>query len=88
MKASGNGHPAQCVANLLQTIRGEVPLERLKGIDPTLFDKPSTVAATQARTDITWLIKTYESRYNLRGVDIPALIAASGAFGIHADGII
>ena len=41
MKASGNGAPEICVQNLLKTIRGEVPYERIKGIDRTLIDKPS-----------------------------------------------
>ena len=31
MKASGNGAPEICVQNLLKTIRGEVPYERIKG---------------------------------------------------------
>ena len=30
MKASGNGAPEICVQNLLKTIRGEVPYERIK----------------------------------------------------------
>ena len=40
MKASGNAAPETCVQNLLKTIRGEVPYERIKGIDRTLIDKP------------------------------------------------
>ena len=32
MKASGNGAPEICVQNLLKTIRGEVPYERIKGL--------------------------------------------------------
>ena len=44
MKASGNGAPEICVQNLLKTIRGEVPYERIKGIDRTLIDKPSETA--------------------------------------------
>ena len=35
MKASGNAAPETCVQNLLKTIRGEVPYERIKGIDHT-----------------------------------------------------
>ena len=41
MKAKGNGSPEQCVENLLLIVRGEVPFERLKGIDATLTDRPS-----------------------------------------------
>ena len=52
MKASGNGTPQTCVQNLLKTIRGEVPYERIKGIDRTLIDKPSQteLAALAAET--------------------------------------
>ena len=39
MKASGNAAPETCVQNLLKTIRGEVPYDRIKGIDRTLIDK-------------------------------------------------
>ena len=38
MKASGNGTPQTCVQNLLKTTRGEVPYERIKGIDRSLID--------------------------------------------------
>ena len=52
MKASGNGAPEICVQNLLKTIRGEVPYERIKGIDRTLIDKPSETAATDLAADV------------------------------------
>ena len=52
MKASGNGAPEICVQNLLKTIRGEVPYERIKGIDRTLIDKPSETAATDLAADL------------------------------------
>ena len=39
MKASGNGAPEICVQNLLKTIRGEVPYERIKGC--LLYTSPS-----------------------------------------------
>ena len=46
MKASGNGTPETCVQNLLKTIRGEVPYERLKGIDRTLIDRSTSARST------------------------------------------
>ena len=59
MKASGNGAPEICVQNLLKTIRGEVPYERIKGIDRTLIDKPSETAATDLAADVEFLVETY-----------------------------
>ena len=39
MLAKGNGTPIQCVQNLLSIIRGEVPFERVKGLDARLIDQ-------------------------------------------------
>ena len=50
MKASGNGAPEICVQNLLKTIRGEVPYERITGIDRTLIDSDSDLKALTAQT--------------------------------------
>ena len=60
MKASGNAAPETCVQNLLKTIRGEVPYERIKGIDRTLIDKPSGTAANDLAADVEFLVETYE----------------------------
>ena len=69
MKASGNGAPEICVQNLLKTIRGEVPYERIKGIDRTLIDKPSETAATDLAADVEFLVETYEPRVKLGNVE-------------------
>ena len=44
MRASGNGAPQLCANNLLQLVRGEVPYERVKGLDPRIVGQPITVA--------------------------------------------
>lgn len=80
MKASGNGTPETCVQNLLKTIRGEVPYERLKGIDRTLIDRPSELAAPDLVADVQWVVETYEPRVNLSAVDLTALAAGIGSY--------
>ena len=40
MRASGNGRPEQCAANLLKITRGEVPYDRLKGLGTSAIDGP------------------------------------------------
>lgn len=80
MKASGNGTPETCVQNLLKTIRGEVPYERLKGIDRTLIDRPSELAAPDLVADVQWVVETYEPRVNLGAVDLTALAAGIGSY--------
>ena len=80
MKASGNAAPETCVQNLLKTIRGEVPYERIKGIDRTLIDKPSGTAAN----DLEFLVETYEPRVRLSSSDLVALVAQTGDFELRA----
>ena len=79
MKASGNAAPETCVQNLLKTIRGEVPYERIKGIDRTLIDKPSGTAANDLAADVEFVVETYEPR-----VRLVALVAQTGDFELRA----
>ena len=62
MRANGNGNPQICAENLLKCTRGEVPYERLKGLDPSLIDQPANNAEANLRRDIDWLVGTYEPR--------------------------
>lgn len=85
MKASGNGKPQTCVQNLLKTIRGEVPYERIKGIDRTLIDSPSESAAQDLAADVEFVVKTYEPRVKLSDVELRALAAQTGDYKLAAD---
>ena len=58
MKASGNGTPQTCVQNLLKTTRGEVPYERIKGIDRSLIDQPSETAASELAAEVEFVVET------------------------------
>ena len=84
MKAKGNGDPAQCVGNLLRLIRGEVPYERMKGLDPRLIDRPSATASQELMADAEWLIENYEPRVSLESIDLNTELAQSGHFSITA----
>lgn len=70
MRASGNGDVKVCVHNLLRTYRGEVPYERLKGLDPRLIDKPTQTVMPEVQQDARWLIETYEPRAILESVTV------------------
>lgn len=85
MLSKGNGEPAQCVGNLLRLIRGEVPYERLKGLDPRLIDKPAGTAAFDLKADAEWLIENYEPRVKLSNIDLDAELAKVGHFAIKAE---
>lgn len=88
MKAKGNGSPEQCALNLLLIVRGEVPYERLKGIDATLTDKPSEEAAPLLEADAEWLMENYEPRVSLDSVNMTAELAKAGHFVIGVDAAI
>ena len=70
LKASGNGTPEQCVDNLLRTFRGEVPYERIKGLNPRTIDRPSEESKADIQQDADWLIGTYEPRVTIDSVTI------------------
>ncbi len=85
MKASGNGTPQTCVQNLLKTIRGEVPYERIKGIDRTLIDRPSEAAGPDLAADVEFVVKIYEPRAKLGTVELKALAAEVGGFELDTN---
>ena len=85
MKASGNGEPMQCVANLLRITRGECPYDRIKGIDPTLIDQPTEIVAPLMQAEAKWLIKTYEPRVNADDININAITSQNGSFALNVD---
>lgn len=88
MKSSGNGKPMQCVGNLLRIVRGECPYDRIKGIDPSLIDQPTEIAAPLMQAEAKWLIKTYEPRVNADSVDVSAISAQNGNFALDMDATI
>lgn len=65
MKASGNGTPQQCVANLLNLFQFEVPYARLKGMDPEIIDAAHDEAIYKAKNHAAWLISNYEPRVTI-----------------------
>lgn len=84
MRASGNGSPDVCAANLLLTFRNEVPYERIKGLNPRLMDKPITDAELAIKQDAEWLLETYEPRVTVNGVTV-AQSGTGGNYIVTAD---
>ena len=85
MRASGNGSPAVCAGNLLKLTRGEVPYERVKGLDPRLIDRPFGIVEAEIQQDADWLLETYEPRVDVNAINIEPSDAASGGFTVTAD---
>lgn len=85
MRAKGNGAPQVCVNNLLRLFRGEVPYERVKGLDPRLIDRPITASEMQLRQDADWLVDTYEPRAEIKSLSVTQSDTVGGGFTVIAD---
>ena len=67
MRASGNGRPDVCAANLLRISRGEVPFDRVRGLSAALIDAP-VARYEDAAADAEWVLTTYEPRADVEKV--------------------
>lgn len=85
MKAIGNSAPELCALNLLRTVRGEVPFDRLRGLDARNIDRPVGLATPDIEADAIWLISTYEPRVNPDEVALQALEALQGDLRMTTD---
>lgn len=85
MFAHGNGAPQVCANNLLRLFRGEVPYERIKGLDPRSIDRPISATDAQLRQDAEWLIETYEPRAEIKNITVSQLDTIHGGFTVTAE---
>ena len=83
MKAHGNGTPETCASNLLRTVRGEVPFDRVRGRNGSLIDQPN--ATDDAIADAEWLLETYEPRVTTESIEAIAETGITGDFSILAN---
>ena len=68
MKKAGNGLPETCVDNLVRIRRGEVAFERVKGIDVSLVDQPTSEILEDASSDAERQIEIFEPRVDVDNV--------------------
>ena len=85
MRAKGNGAADLCANNLLRIARGEVPFERVKGLDPRMIDRPLGIVQGEIRQDAEWLLGTYEPRVTVNAINIDQPTGADAGFVITAD---
>lgn len=85
MRAAGNGAADVCANNLLQITRGEVPYERVKGLDPRMIDRPISEVQSGIRQDAEWLITTYEPRVMVNAINIDHVAGDDAGFIVTAD---
>lgn len=70
MRRTGNANPMVCANNLLHLFRGEVPYERVKGMDPRVIDQPTPDAEAEIIQDAEWLLGTYEPRVQVNDISV------------------
>lgn len=70
MLSNGNGSPQTCVYNLMKLFQGEVPYDRLRGMNPDMIDKNTPDLNAEAISHAVWLIETYEPRVTLSEANI------------------
>ena len=85
MRANGNGTPEVCADNLLKIVRGEVPFERVKGLNPRIIDRPLIDAEAELQQDAEWLISTYEPRVTVDGIRVEQVNGVTGGFSVAAE---
>lgn len=80
MLSAGNGDPIQCVGNLLSIVRGEVPYDRVKGLNARWIDGLQKETQPELIEDAKWLIKVYEPRVDADEIEIVATEATNGNY--------
>lgn len=85
MRAKGNGTPAVCSDNLLKIVRGEVPFDRIKGLNPRTIDRPLIDAEAELQQDAEWLISTYEPRVTVERIRVAQSSGVTGNFNVTAE---
>ena len=85
MRANGNSAVEVCANNLLRITRGEVPFERVKGLDPRMIDRPISESQSSIRQDAKWLLDTYEPRAKVNSINIGNEAGVAGGFVVTAD---
>lgn len=65
-------------------IRGENPMERVKGVDVRHIDKLQKEAEIDIKEDVRWLIKTYEPRINIEDIEVKVAEQENGNHHVFA----
>lgn len=84
MVRQGNSEPERCAQNLLRITRGEVPYDRIRGIDGHIIDSPAVAVVPEFKDDATWMLNTYEPRVEVDSVTVDA-DSKTGEFKLSAN---
>ena len=85
MLSKNNSNPAVCINNLIRIARGEVPYDRVKGVNFAPLDVPIVQAIDEITDDAEWMLNTYEPRAKIDGIEVTPTDAMNGHFTIAAN---
>lgn len=72
MLSQGNSNAEITARNLMKTYRGEVPYDRIRGVDGSFTDKPISQVIDDIDNDVRETIEEYEPRADVVDVNISA----------------
>lgn len=82
MLSNGNSNAKITARNLIKTYRGEVPYDRIRGIDGSFTDKPISKVIDNIDNDVRETIEEYEPRADV--IDV-AVSLSNGKIEIELD---
>ena len=73
MLSSGNSNAVVTAINLTKIARGECFYDRIRGLNPDFFDKPTSIIKEDIKIDIRETLGEYEPRVNVNKIEINAI---------------
>lgn len=83
MLSKGNGNAEVTAQNLVKTIRGEVPFDRIRGIDISYTDRPASEIRNEIVNDVFETLEDYEPRVDVKNIDLQP--EGDGSFNINLE---
>ncbi len=83
MLSKGNGNAEITSQNLVKIIRGEVPYDRIRGVDISFTDRPAAEIQSDVETDVYETLEDYEPRVEVKSVELER--TESGIYSINLD---
>lgn len=83
MLSQGNGNAEVTSQNLIKIIRGEVPYDRIRGIDVSYIDRPVEMVKDDVENDVIETLEDYEPRVDVQDVNLEQ--TSDGSFKINLE---
>lgn len=84
MLGKGNSNPEHCAANLMKIARGEIPMDRTRGLNANLTGAPCAEVEEELTSDAEWVIETWEPRVQVNQITV-SQNGETGELDVDAD---